>query len=53
MLDVCIQWFVSVFGGFFTWLNSWFILPGVSYLTFIVGAFLVFVFIDNFLMKGK
>lgn len=53
MLSECIDWLVLVVRSFFAWLVQWNIFSGISYLSFIVGVFLVYLIIDNFLMKGK
>lgn len=53
MLGDCISFFVMFFRNFFAWLSQWDILEGLSYLSLVIGAFLVFYFVDNFLLKGK
>ena len=53
--DSCINFFKYVFLGLFDFLNS--IFPfgfsSVSLLEFFIGAFLVFLIVDNFVLKGK
>lgn len=49
----CINFFAECFRLFFAWLNSFMLFPEASYLTFVVGVFLVFLVVDNFVLKGK
>ena len=52
--DSCINFFKYVFLALFDFLSG--ILPfgtSVSLLSFFIGTFLVFLIVDNFVLKGK
>lgn len=53
MLNDCLNFLYALFHAFFTWLGGFTIFTGVSYLSLIIGAFIVYLFVDNFVMKGK
>ena len=53
MLSDCLTFFVSLFEAFFLWCDSFFLFDGVSYLALLIGAFMLYLVVDNLLIKGK
>ena len=51
--DNCLNFFKYVFDIVFVFLNSVVPFGNVSLLSFFIGTFLVFLIVDNFVLKGK
>lgn len=48
----CIAFFTARFGGFLSWLNSVFLVPGVSLLAFFGGMFVISLLLGAFVLRG-
>lgn len=53
MLNDCLTWIINTFRLFFDWLFNFNIFTGVSYLAFLLGAFVVYKITDNLILKSK
>lgn len=48
----CIAFFTEQFGSFFSWLNSVFLVPGVSLLAFFGAMFVISLLLGAFVLRG-
>lgn len=48
----CITFFTARFGAFLSWLNSVFLIPGVSLLAFFGAMFVISLLLGSFVLRG-
>lgn len=51
--DNCLNFLKYVFNAFFSFLSNVIPFGNISLLSFFIGTFLVFLIVDNFVLKGK